>query len=176
MKSIAHSLLIDWSVNSNDSIPIDTKERLIRYVKGIQGNSIPARYLHAAAHSADEAVRLASGVPSPAVLFFALYVLEKQASQAVELRFQYKHVWKAKHMRDLEIAEANNKAALKRMKQPNRYMCANVDCSVLSNSGRMLSQCAREINVITSRLTAFVGSGKCDQDKKPSYCGKACRA
>ncbi|KAJ6602526.1 hypothetical protein DFH09DRAFT_1019685 [Mycena vulgaris] len=141
MKSIAHSLLIEW------------------YVKAIQGDSIPARYLHAAAHSADEAVRLASGVPSPAVLFFALYVLEKQASHAVELSFQYEHVWKAKHMRELEIAEADNKATLKRMKQPNRYVCANVDCSVSSNSGRMLSQC----------------SGKCDQDKKPSYCGKACQ-
>ncbi|KAJ6597283.1 hypothetical protein DFH09DRAFT_904206 [Mycena vulgaris] len=141
MKSIAHSLLIDW------------------YMKAFQ-DSTPIRYLHAAAHSADEAVRLASGVASPAVLFFAFYTLEKHASegQIFELWTQYKHVWKAKHKREEDVAKADNKATLKRMKQPNRYMCANVNCSVSSNSGHMLSKC----------------SGKCDPDKKPSYCGREC--
>ncbi|KAJ7645845.1 hypothetical protein B0H17DRAFT_1148281 [Mycena rosella] len=138
MKSIAHSLLIDW------------------YVTAFGGRAMPSRYLHAAAHSADEAVRLASGASSPSVLFFAFYVLEKQAGQVVELYAQYKHVWKAADKRKAEVAAADSKATLKRMKQPNRYMCANVGCSVSSDSGHMLSQC----------------SGKCDQDKKPSYCGR----
>ncbi|KAJ7645819.1 hypothetical protein B0H17DRAFT_1215856 [Mycena rosella] len=141
MKSIAHSLLIDW------------------YVQAFEDGQSAARYVHAAAHSADEAVRLASGLSSPAVLFFARHVLEKHASVAVELYAQYKHVWEAKDRREAEMAKANNKATLKRMKQPNRYMCANVDCPVSSDSGHMLQQCA----------------GKCDQDKKPSYCGKDCQ-
>ncbi|KAJ7471808.1 hypothetical protein FB451DRAFT_308275 [Mycena latifolia] len=141
MRSIAHSLLVDW------------------YTRAIVGDTAPSRYIHAAAHSADEAVRLADGVSSPAVLFFALHVLEEIARETVELRAQYKHVWKAKEKRDLEIAEANRKATHKRMKQPNRYMCANVGCPVSADSGRMLSKCA----------------GKCDQDKKPSYCGKECQ-
>ncbi|KAJ7454694.1 hypothetical protein FB451DRAFT_1278997 [Mycena latifolia] len=141
MKSIAHSLLIDW------------------YVSNVFESDSPVRYIHAAAHSADEAVRLAGGVSSPAVLFFALHVLEKHASRAVELYAQYKNVWKAKDKREQEMAEAESKATQKRMKQPNRYMCANVDCPVSADSGHMLSRC----------------SGKCDQDKKPSYCGKACQ-
>ncbi|KAJ7143767.1 hypothetical protein C8R44DRAFT_864801 [Mycena epipterygia] len=124
MKSVAHSLLIDW------------------YVQGVfEDNSAPARYVHAAAHSADEAVRLASGISSPSVLFFALHRLETHANTAVELRAQYTH------------------ATQKRMKQPNRYMCANVGCPVASDSGHMLRRC----------------SGQCDQDKKPSYCGKDCQ-
>ncbi|KAJ7146294.1 hypothetical protein C8R44DRAFT_656519 [Mycena epipterygia] len=145
-KSIAHSLLIDW------------------YAKDVfESDTYPTRYIHAAAHSADEAVRLASGVSSPCVLFFALHVLEKQASTGpqpvVEFYAQYKHVWQAKAKRELEIAESDGKATLKRMKHPNRYMCANVGCPVSSDSGHMLRRC----------------SGKCDQDKKPSYCGKDCQ-
>ncbi|KAJ7281598.1 hypothetical protein C8J57DRAFT_1219466 [Mycena rebaudengoi] len=141
MKSIAHSLLIDW------------------YTRAFSSESAPIRYIHAAAHSADEAVRLASDISSPNVLFFARHVLERHATTVVELWAQYKHVWKAKDQREQEMAQADNKAILKRMQQPNRYMCANVGCPVSSDSGHMLRQC----------------SGKCDQDKKPSYCGKECQ-
>ncbi|KAJ7076013.1 hypothetical protein B0H15DRAFT_608102 [Mycena belliarum] len=142
MKSIAHSLMIDW------------------YIKGVfENGAAPARYLHAAAHGADEAIRLAKGAASPAVLFFAFYVLGKHATKIVELNAQYKHVWQAKARRDQEIAKADSKATLKRMKEPNRYMCAHVGCAVSANSGHMLQKCA----------------GKCDEDKKPSYCGKECQ-
>ncbi|KAJ7141860.1 hypothetical protein C8R43DRAFT_584233 [Mycena crocata] len=140
MKSIAYSLLIDW------------------YLKAFE-NDMPSRYLHAAANSADEAVRLAGGVASPAVLFFAMYGLQRYAEKVPELWMQYKNVWDAKDKRDAEMAKADKEATLKRMKAPNRYKCAHVDCPVSSDTGRMLSKC----------------SGKCDQDKKPSYCGKDCQ-
>ncbi|KAJ7115542.1 hypothetical protein C8R43DRAFT_1038754 [Mycena crocata] len=141
MKSIAHSLLIDW------------------YWKAFGSAPLPARYLHAAAHIADESVPLASGVASPVVLYWAHYGLERYTEKSPELRVQYAHVWRANKKRGMEVAKAENEAKVKRMKQPNRYVCANFDCPVSTDTGDMLRQC----------------SGKCDHDKKPSYCSKDCQ-
>ncbi|KAJ7075998.1 hypothetical protein B0H15DRAFT_865096 [Mycena belliarum] len=142
LKSIAHSLLIEWySLNV------------------FENGTYPNRYINAAAYSTNEAIRLAAGVASPVVLYFAKNTLDKLAEGNIEFRAQYKRIWAAKAKREQEMAEADSKAVLKRMKQPNRYMCATVGCPVMADSGRMLSKC----------------SGKCDADKKPSYCGKECQ-
>jgi hypothetical protein len=77
------------------------------------------------------------------------------------------------------MEKEQGKAEVKRAKKANRYRCANVGCSVQANTGRMLAQCVYKSGLLTAfeRFTdmvhfRFAGSGKCDPDKKPSYCSK----
>ncbi|KAL1742865.1 hypothetical protein HDZ31DRAFT_65566 [Schizophyllum fasciatum] len=55
-----------------------------------------------------------------------------------------------------QMRKERTKLQAKRMKQPNRYRCANRGCGIVSDKGKMLQQC----------------SGKCDVDKKPAYCSQ----
>jgi len=123
-------------------------------------NTIRSRYLHAAAHHANLSVELSPGrVPCAAVLWFAKKTLEPLSHQAMELCVQYKAVWAALETRNKQMEEEQATAEVKRAKRANRYRCANVGCSVQADTGKMLAQC----------------SGKCDPDKKPSYCSKECQ-
>ncbi|KAF5328921.1 hypothetical protein D9758_016823 [Tetrapyrgos nigripes] len=122
---------------------------------------MPIRYLFSACHHADQAIILAGGKAAPAVLMFGTQVMRHSAENkgVFQLYCQYKNVWDAIEKRDKEVQQERNEAQKKRMAKPNRYRCANVGCLVQSNSGKMLAQC----------------SGKCDPDKKPSYCSKECQ-
>jgi len=139
-KSMAHALLIDWYVEASS-------------------NSIRARYIHAAAHHANQSVELSPPGPCPAVLFFAFKVFEPLSEKDLELCVQYKAVWRALEKRKEEIDREKGKTEQKRVKKPNRYRCANVGCEVQADTGKMLAQC----------------SGQCDADKKPSYCSRECQ-
>ena len=96
----------------------------------------------------------------------------------VELCAQYKAIWAALETRNKQMEEEQAKAEVKRAKRANRYRCANVGCSVQADTGRMLAQCAYGPNLFSFESLAdiihflSVGSGKCDPDKKPSYCSK----
>jgi hypothetical protein len=99
----------------------------------------------------------------------------------VELCAQYKAVWAALETRNKQMEEEQAQAEVKRAKRANRYRCANVGCSVQADTGRMLAQCAygpnlRAFESLADIVLFFfflsVGSGKCDPDKKPSYCSK----
>ncbi|KAK7466128.1 hypothetical protein VKT23_004853 [Stygiomarasmius scandens] len=140
-RSIAHALLTSWYTACQ--------------------NDFRTRYLFAAAHHANEAMRLTLGrVPPPAVLFFGKNLLECEADRGTRgLRSQFKHVWKAVAKREGEMEAERNAARLKRLTKPNRYRCATVGCGIEASSGKMLLRCA----------------GKCDPDKKPSYCSKECQ-
>ncbi|THU99711.1 hypothetical protein K435DRAFT_776905 [Dendrothele bispora CBS 962.96] len=140
-KSIAHSLLINWYT---DALKPD--------------HGLPIRYLLAAAYHADQAVTLAHGNASPAVLFFGLNLMKPAAEKVLQLYAQFKNVWSAVDKRNEEIEKERIHAQTKRMEKPNRYRCANVGCLIQTDTGKMLRQC----------------SGKCDPDKKPSYCSKEC--
>jgi hypothetical protein len=88
---------------------------------------------------------------------------------------QYKAVWAALETRHKQMEEEQAKAEVKRAKRANRYRCANVGCSVQADTGRMLAQCAYGLNLFAFESLAdivWVGSGKCNPDKKPSYCSK----
>ncbi|KAF5373261.1 hypothetical protein D9615_007477 [Tricholomella constricta] len=101
-KSRAHALLIDWHSNA-------AKDTLY------------SRYLHAAAHHANESTLLSNGDVSPAVLYFALYTLEPHSQKVVELHVQYKAVWRALEKRKEEIAKEMQKAERKRAKNTNSF-------------------------------------------------------
>ncbi|KIK71457.1 hypothetical protein GYMLUDRAFT_149645 [Collybiopsis luxurians FD-317 M1] len=144
-RSMAHSMLIFW------------------YIAGHTGD-VRARYMFAASYHADEAIRLVSEntpvvLASPNVLCFASRNFEPLTSalQVPELLVHFKWVVKATDQRTLYMKLEQQAAEKKMMKRPNRYRCANVGCGIESDTGKMLSQC----------------SGKCDRDKKPSYCSKA---
>ncbi|THU82947.1 hypothetical protein K435DRAFT_784412 [Dendrothele bispora CBS 962.96] len=138
-KSIAHSLLINWYTDA---------------LKSDYG--LPVRYIFSAAYHADQAVALAQGKPSPAVLFFGQKLMKRHAEQVVQLYAQFTNVWNAVDKRDEELQRKRTYAQQKRMEKPNRYRCANVGCLIQTDTGKMLQRCA----------------GKCDPDKKPSYCGR----
>ncbi|KAF8075045.1 hypothetical protein FPV67DRAFT_1475810 [Lyophyllum atratum] len=137
LRSRAHALLVNWYT--------DACKQSLYY-----------RYLHAAAHHANESALLLNGDASPAILAFAMYTLEPHSHQVLELLAQYKAVWAALEKRRKDIEKDQQKAAKKRAKTANKYTCAAVDCVIQSDKKMMLAQC----------------SGKCDPDKKPSYCGK----
>ncbi|KAG5721443.1 hypothetical protein E4T56_gene13187 [Termitomyces sp. T112] len=138
-KARAHGLLIEWHT-------------------AVSASEIRARYVHAAAHHANESVRLA-GKSFSAVLWFASQTLEPLSKQTADLCVQYKGVWDAYEKRTEEISRDTAQAEKKRAKKSNRYVCAAVNCLIQADKGKLLSQCA----------------GKCDLDKKPSYCSKECQ-
>ncbi|KAH8795194.1 hypothetical protein DL96DRAFT_1648901 [Flagelloscypha sp. PMI_526] len=120
---------------------------------------IRSRDLNATAHFADVAAALVpKGKLVPSVLAFGTQGLSQIIATVPELQLQYHHLWSAVRDRDTEIAEETQKSEVKRLKAPLRYQCAKQDCPITADSGRMLRQCA----------------GRCDADKKPSYCGKEC--
>lgn len=85
---------------------------------------------------------------------------------------QYKAVWAAIETRNKEMDEEQAEAEVKRAKRANRYRCASVGCSVQADTGRMLARCAYKPAFESLADFLWVGSGKCDPDKKPSYCSK----
>ncbi|RDB23588.1 hypothetical protein Hypma_009049 [Hypsizygus marmoreus] len=140
VKSRAHALLIEWYTGSST-------------------DSLYYRYLHAAAHHANESALLSNGDVSASILFFAMYTLEPRSHQVLELCVQYKAVWAALEKRKKEIEKQKGMTERKRAQDANRYICAAVNCYIQGDKGAMLKQC----------------SGKCDPDKKPAYCSKECQ-
>ncbi|KAF9469458.1 hypothetical protein BDZ94DRAFT_1244525 [Collybia nuda] len=116
------------------------------------------RAMHAACHHADQAALLSSvhGKTPPAVLWFLSSVFKDQTKGIPYFSRLYRNLMKAGERRDAEMAQKSSKMELKRLQHPHRYQCAAIGCKVLADTGKMLSRC----------------SGKCDLDKKPSYCSK----
>ncbi|KIY47472.1 hypothetical protein FISHEDRAFT_45299 [Fistulina hepatica ATCC 64428] len=146
LKSTAHSVLVQWYLDSSRC------ER--------------QRYIFAACHHAEQALTFARKVTpagvecaAPAVLMFLTGVYQRFAPQVPALILLYKLSQEALDGRLAEINDDQAKMETKRAKQPNRYRCANPGCPIMADHGRMLSKCA----------------GKCDEDKKPYYCGKDCQ-
>lgn len=121
-KSMSHALLIDWYMNASDE-------------------DLRVRYAHAAAHHANQAAELSSGQPSPAVLWFAKRSLEPISRNALQFAALYKAVWDALEQRESYTEKKQDKAEWKRMKNVNRYRCANVGCEIQANSGKKLARC-----------------------------------
>lgn len=148
LKSTAHALLIDWHA-------------------GGRGDSLPIRYMLAACHHAEHALEYAKGISprghnaSGAVLWFLMYKFKENAEKLVipELLLHFKGCWAAVQARLAYLNKRDAKMDLKRMQQPNRYRCAAPGCGIMADKGKMLQRC----------------SGKCDTDKKPAYCSKACQ-
>ncbi|KAJ3715771.1 hypothetical protein C8R42DRAFT_725575 [Lentinula raphanica] len=145
-RSMAHSMLTFW------------------YTAGREGD-VRARYVFAGTYHADEAVRIASQaspnnklLASAKVLVFATNTVKPLTDdlKCPELLIHFKWVVKAMDGRANFMKLEQLAVEKKKMKNPNRYRCANVGCGIEADTGKMLAQC----------------SGKCDPDKKPSYCGK----
>jgi hypothetical protein len=133
---VTHALLVDWYTRASDE-------------------DLRVRYLHAAAHHANQAVELASGRPSPAVLWFASETLQPVSHTALEFCMQYKAVWAAMQTRNKQIEKETGKAQKKMMKDVHRYSCANVECEIQADTGKMLSQCESALCVIML-MTCFL--------------------
>ncbi|KAG6807651.1 hypothetical protein H0H92_006828 [Tricholoma furcatifolium] len=118
-------------------------------------SELHSQYLFAAAYHAHQCVLL-SGESFSAVLTFGLHILEPTSKKVPQARLQFKGVWDALEKRKEEINRDTAQAGRKRAKKSNRYICAAVDCLIQVDKGKLLSQCA----------------GRCDSDKKPSYCSK----
>ncbi|KAG6900237.1 hypothetical protein C0993_001056 [Termitomyces sp. T159_Od127] len=119
-KARAHGLLIDWCIT-------------------VFPQEIYMRYIHAAAHHANESVRLA-GKSFCAVLWFASKILEPLSKQSLDLRVQYQAVWDAYNKRNEEIDRDTAQAEKKRAKKSNRYVCAAVECLIQADKGKLLFQ------------------------------------
>ncbi|KIM41576.1 hypothetical protein M413DRAFT_445548 [Hebeloma cylindrosporum] len=147
LMAIAHGILIEWCIFS------------ARF-------NLRSRYLFAASHHANASARLGRrATPNPAlpassaVLWFMNTFFEPLSVKHPELYFFFKDAIAAMNERQKQVESGRKKMQAKRMKKPNRYRCAAVGCGVEADSGKMLSKCA----------------GKCDPDKKPSYCSKECQ-
>lgn len=104
---------------------------------------------------------------------FGFGTMERMSKQAPELLVQYKSLWDAIERRKVEIAAKDSKGQEKRRKEPSRYRCGNVSCQIMGDKGKMMARCKDNFNfclILHSPLFSQ-GSGKCDVDKKPSYCG-----
>ncbi|KAK0223107.1 hypothetical protein IW262DRAFT_1364561 [Armillaria fumosa] len=121
-RSIAHSALIDWYMESN--------------------KDFRHRYLQAAAWHANESVKLAPGKTSPAAMMYAQKVMKPQAEHVVDMYLQYKELWSALERRDQDMEKNRAKMDQKRMARPNRYKCATVGCGIEAVSGHVFSRCS----------------------------------
>jgi len=93
-----------------------------------------------------------------------------------ELYVFFKDAIKAMNERTKQVESGRKKMQQKRMKKPNRYRCAAVGCGVEADARKMLSQCQFFLLFIFNwELDTQIGAGKCDLDKKPSYCSKECQ-
>ncbi|TRM68687.1 hypothetical protein BD626DRAFT_482474 [Schizophyllum amplum] len=149
--SNAHAILIHWyALASKDEIR--------------------QRYLFAACHHAEQALRLAKQVSppdhyaAPVVLSFIREGIIQRLTpdtkcDPLPALVMYKECRAAHKLRVAQLKKEKRKLDAKRVKQPNRYRCANPDCGIIADKGKMLQQCG----------------GKCDVDKKPSYCSKDCQ-
>jgi hypothetical protein len=129
-KSAAHAILSDWYVKRGS-------------------NPIFSRYFYMACHHAEAAIRIAEAVSprdytaSPSVLFFLANVYRKLSTEwdAPEALVMYKRCYHALKLRDAQVSGKQRKAEVKRLKQPNRYRCANSGCGIVADKGRMFSRC-----------------------------------
>lgn len=146
--------------------------------------AIRSRYLLAAAYHANEAAILCRQVSpgniqgSPAVLFFMFNVFERFSTQVPQLHLFCQAGIEALKARRAEVAEEEAEMERKRTQKPNRYQCANEGCGVSANAGKMLSKCTILFMMLVDLVLirySLIGAGKCDADRKPSYCGKACQ-
>jgi hypothetical protein len=168
LKSTAHAILSKWFMDRG-------------------GDPIIARYFSSACHHAESAIRYAEEVSpraytaSPSVLFFLAYAYRNLSPDfdVPEPFIMYKRCFQALKRRNEQMNKKEEKAEVKRMKQPNRYRCANSGCGIVADKGKMLSQCESSGHYSTfsshSHAPRLPGSGSCDRDKKPSYCGKECQ-
>ncbi|PPQ82207.1 hypothetical protein CVT26_009201 [Gymnopilus dilepis] len=164
LKARAHSILVDWYLNGRQH---DFRPRNF-FVSAHHANEA-AKYCNLSSSSSSSPLSLSPpGVGaeaddrlliSPAVLGYMARVFERQAVAHPEARVLYKEVVDAVKVRDRHYEMRALRMERKRLRQPNRYRCAAVGCGIQSDTGKMLLQCA----------------GKCDPDKKPSYCSKACQ-
>ncbi|KAJ8088474.1 hypothetical protein PM082_022547 [Marasmius tenuissimus] len=119
------------------------------------------RNMFLAAHHANQALIHASDNPSPAVMHFSKELEGNvHTYRQPVVKHMYEKLWAAKRKRDIEYAEEIARSGRKRIQRPNVYRCANVGCGMETSHGKLFQKCG----------------GKCDADKKPSYCGQKCRA
>ncbi|PPQ92421.1 hypothetical protein CVT25_008642 [Psilocybe cyanescens] len=146
IKAMAHGILIQWYLESNDG-------------------GIHPRCAFAAAHHCNIAAQLCLDVSpsgaraSPAVLWFMSKTFKNLSEDVPEMYYWYKDAIHALEVREKQYGENRKKMAKKRLKNTVRYRCAALGCDIEADTGAMLSRC----------------SGPCDADKKPYYCSKECQ-
>ncbi|KDR84456.1 hypothetical protein GALMADRAFT_87436 [Galerina marginata CBS 339.88] len=151
LKCMAHGTLIDWYISW-------------RYLEA-PNRELFSRYLFAAAHHANIIALLyrhvsPPGVPAPfPVLSFGSKVFQHCLLEKPEMWYLFGDAWDAWAEREAELKVERAKMGLKKLKNRSRYQCAAVGCEIETGTGKMLSRCG----------------GKCDTDKKPSYCSKECQ-
>ena len=99
------------------------------------------------------------------------WVFSPFSEKVPELFYLFKDAQKAMRARDTEITREKMEA--KRLKNPKRYRYAAVGCMIEADTGKMLSRC--EYFLTCSKPFFNPGAGKCNIDKKPSYCSKDCQ-
>ncbi|KAK1233896.1 hypothetical protein PQX77_002919 [Marasmius sp. AFHP31] len=115
------------------------------------------RNMFLAVHHANQALIHASDKPSPAVMHFSKELEGNiHTYRQPVVKHMYEKLWAAKRKRDIEYAEEIARNGRKRLQRPNAYRCANVGCGMEASHGKLFQKCG----------------GKCDADKKPSYCGQ----
>ncbi|KDR84457.1 hypothetical protein GALMADRAFT_262717 [Galerina marginata CBS 339.88] len=150
LKCMAHGTLAEWYMSGHH---IDTDWELF------------SRYILAAAHHTNMVAllyRLVSppGAPPPfPVLSFGTKVFQYCVSEHPEMAYFFANAYKAWEDREAELNIERTRMMEKKMKNQSRYRCAADGCGIETDTGKMLSQCG----------------GKCDMDKKPSYCSKECQ-
>ncbi|PPQ96785.1 hypothetical protein CVT26_006196 [Gymnopilus dilepis] len=146
IKCVAHGLLVTW------------------HLPETYGTLIRSRYLFEACHHANMAASIARrilppGADAPQVILKLMAYITPHWDKVSELNAFYHDAWMASEDKNDQVYSKVKKVQRKRLKNPNRYRCANVGCGIEANFGKLLSRCA----------------GKCDPDKKPSYCSKDCQ-
>ncbi|KJA19068.1 hypothetical protein HYPSUDRAFT_144160, partial [Hypholoma sublateritium FD-334 SS-4] len=148
-KATAHAVLTSWYSNVHETI-------------------VPSRYVIAAGYHANTSAKISRKMATPdrmpaapAVIWYMHSMFEAYSPKDLYPQltlFVKDGIW-AQAERDRQIQDTRNKMAQKTLQVSLRYCCAAPGCSIEANSGKMLLQCA----------------GKCDRDKKPSYCSKKCQ-
>ena len=102
-------------------------------------------------HHAEQALIFAKKVsPSdnyaaPVVLYFIRKELAPRlvpgSPIAMPALVMYKECRAAHKIRETKLKREKRKMDMKRLKEPNRYRCANPDCGILADSGTMFKQC-----------------------------------
>jgi hypothetical protein len=134
LKSTAHALLTTW------------------FLERCKLPHVIPRYLLMACYHAETAIRYAEEVSPPGntasseVLVFLSCAYSRLADFDMSASeegqdVQFKRCFQVLKARRKQVGSKELRAETKRLKQPNRYRCANPGCGIIADHGKMLSNC-----------------------------------
>lgn len=150
-QAMAHAMLVTWHI-----------DHFLRKQSAVQ------RYMFAAAYHINKSARImraaakAAGLKRTAlpevVLLHTGGFISRFTEQANELRWLCREAFLAEQEWSAEQSKENKKVVTKRLERPNRYKCANPECTIETTFGKVLKRCQSPIILLVFLSLTFCSS------------------